>query len=144
MCAVPRTAPARTHTHTFHHSVPPSNHLFGWSTWCSAVTILTNQIIVQWGLSAARIDAIRNSLCLRYFGAEQNKTLSAGTVRSQPRKPAVPWAASPAVWAQGEGGGSAPLLCSGDTPQESCVQLWSPQHRTELELLERGQRRPQQ
>jgi len=29
-------------------------------------------------------------------------------------------------------------------PQESCVQLWSPQHRTDLELLERGQRRPQQ
>jgi len=26
---------------------------------------------------------------------------------------------------------------------ESCVQLWSPQHRTELELLERGQKRPQ-
>ena len=26
----------------------------------------------------------------------------------------------------------------------SCVQLWSPQHRTDLELLERGQRRPQQ
>jgi len=29
-------------------------------------------------------------------------------------------------------------------PQESCVQLWSPQRRTELELLEQGQRRPQQ
>jgi len=27
---------------------------------------------------------------------------------------------------------------------ESCVQLWSPQHRTDLDLLERGQRRPQQ
>ena len=29
-------------------------------------------------------------------------------------------------------------------PRESCVQLWSPQHRTDLELWERGQRRPQQ
>ena len=29
-------------------------------------------------------------------------------------------------------------------PRESCVQLWSPQHRTDMELLERGQRRPQQ
>jgi len=29
-------------------------------------------------------------------------------------------------------------------PRESCVQLWSPQHRTDLDLLERGQRRPQQ
>jgi len=28
--------------------------------------------------------------------------------------------------------------------QESCVQLWSPQHRADLDLLERGQRRPQQ
>ena len=29
-------------------------------------------------------------------------------------------------------------------PRESCVQLWSPQHRTELELWERGRRRSQQ
>jgi len=29
-------------------------------------------------------------------------------------------------------------------PRESCVQLWSPQHRTDLDLLEWGQRRPQQ
>jgi len=28
-------------------------------------------------------------------------------------------------------------------PQKSCVQLWSPQHKNDLELLERGQRRPQ-
>jgi len=26
---------------------------------------------------------------------------------------------------------------------ESCMQLWSPQHRTDMELSERGQRRPQ-
>ena len=56
----------------------------------------------------------------------------------------VPWAASPAAWAQGEGGDSAPLPRSAETPWESCVQLWSPQHRTDLELWERGQRRPQQ
>jgi len=37
-------------------------------------------------------------------------------------------------------------LCSAlvRPPWQSCVQLWSPQHRTDLELLERGQRRPQQ
>jgi len=37
------------------------------------------------------------------------------------------------------------LLCSAlERPHwESSVQLWSPQHRTDLELLERGQRRPQ-
>jgi len=26
---------------------------------------------------------------------------------------------------------------------ESCVQLWSPQHRTDMDLLEQGQRRPE-
>ena len=56
----------------------------------------------------------------------------------------MPWAASPAAWAQDEGGDSAPLPHSAETPRESCVQLWSPQHRTELELWEQGQRRPQQ
>jgi len=38
-------------------------------------------------------------------------------------------------------------LCSvlvRDPPQESCVQLWSPRHKKVMELLERGQRRPQQ
>jgi len=44
----------------------------------------------------------------------------------------------------GEGGDSAPLPRSAETPRESCVQLWSPQHRTELGLWERGRRRPQQ
>jgi len=36
-------------------------------------------------------------------------------------------------------------LCSAlvRTPQESCVQLWSPQHRADRDLLEQGQRRPQ-
>jgi len=28
----------------------------------------------------------------------------------------MPWAASPAAWAQGEGGDSAPLPCSAETP----------------------------
>ena len=35
-------------------------------------------------------------------------------------------------------------LYSSQTPREPCVQLRSPQPRTELELWERGQRRPQQ
>ena len=29
-------------------------------------------------------------------------------------------------------------------PRESCVQLWSPQHRKDLDLLEWSQRKPQQ
>jgi len=56
----------------------------------------------------------------------------------------MPWAASLAVWAEGEGGDYAPLPHSAETPREPCVQLWSPQNRTELELWEQGQRRPQQ
>jgi len=40
--------------------------------------------------------------------------------------------------------GGAPLLCSGETPPESCIQLWSPQHRRDMDLLEQGQKRPQQ
>jgi len=37
-------------------------------------------------------------------------------------------------------------LCSAlvRCPWESCVQLWSPQYRTDMDLLEQGQRRPQQ
>jgi len=42
---------------------------------------------------------------------------------------------------QVKGGDSAPLLCSGETHLESCVQLWSPQHRTDLEVLEQVQKR---
>jgi len=40
---------------------------------------------------------------------------------------------------QVKGGDSAPLLRSGET--WSCIQLWSPQHRKDMDLLERVQRR---
>jgi len=34
-------------------------------------------------------------------------------------------------------------LCSALVRPQSCVQLWSPQHRTDMDLLKQGQRRPQ-
>jgi len=34
-------------------------------------------------------------------------------------------------------------LCSAETPLESCVQLWSPQHTKGMDPLEWVQRRPQ-
>ena len=65
-------------------------------------------------------------------------------VHSQPRRPTIPWAASPAAWAQGEGGDSAPLPHSGEGPPGVlCPAL-------ELSVQDRpgavggGQRRPQQ
>jgi len=39
--------------------------------------------------------------------------------------------------------GLLPVCSALDRPhQESCVQLWSPQHKKDMELLEWGQRRP--
>jgi len=37
-------------------------------------------------------------------------------VHSQPRRPAISWAASQAAWQKIEGGDSAPLLRSGESP----------------------------
>jgi len=42
---------------------------------------------------------------------------------------------------QMEGGDSASLLCSGETPPGVLVQLWSPQHKKDMDLLEQVQRR---
>ena len=36
---------------------------------------------------------------------------------------------------QGEGGDSAPLLCSRETPPEYCLQVWGPQRKKDTNLL---------
>ncbi|GAB0197156.1 cAMP-dependent protein kinase inhibitor alpha [Grus japonensis] len=41
-----------------------------------------------------------------------------------------------------KGGDSAPLLHSAETPLQCCIQLGGPQHKEDMELLERVQRRP--
>jgi len=45
-------------------------------------------------------------------------------------------------WLAGRGRGFFPSALV-RPHKESCIQLWSPQHRTDMDLLEWGQRRPQ-
>ena len=42
---------------------------------------------------------------------------------------------------EGQGGDPAPLLCAVRPHLEYCIQMWSPQHRRDMELLECIQRR---
>jgi len=50
----------------------------------------------------------------------------------------------PSSVASREGEGILPLCSALVRPhQESCIQLWSPQHRADMDLLEPGHRRPQ-
>jgi len=140
--------------HLFHDTMKSSvprhlntaNELAHTTPWGSAQLMLERTTTTTLSLDAGWVmSGLSTALPRRTWGYCWVKIRTWATdVHSQPRRPTVPWAVSPAVWAQGEGGDSAPLLCSGETlPRESCVQLWSPQHRTDLELLEQGQRRPQ-
>jgi len=59
------------------------------------------------------------------------------------QKASCPLGCIPSSVGTGQGRGFCPSALV-RPPWESCVQLWSPQHRADLELLERGQRRSQQ
>lgn len=62
-------------------------------------------------------------------------------MHSQPRKSTIPWAASIAARPAGQGADPAPVLCTVTPHLESCVQMGSPQHGTDVGLLEHIQRR---
>ncbi|GAB0206172.1 cAMP-dependent protein kinase inhibitor alpha [Grus japonensis] len=70
--------------------------------------------------------------------AQHEPSMSAGSPESHP----CPGLRVQQRDQQVEGGDSAPLLRSAETPLQCCVQLGGPQHKKDMELLERVQRRP--
>lgn len=63
-------------------------------------------------------------------------------VRSEPRNPECPRLHPKQRGQQGEGGDSAPLLLSGETHLECCVQPWGTQHKNDMKFLGWVQGRP--
>ena len=58
----------------------------------------------------------------------------------QPRKPTVSWAASKAAWTSGQEVILSLYSVLVRFHLEDCVQMWSPQYRTDVNLLEHIQR----
>ena len=101
-------------------------------TWDRA----TPGINTGWGIKGLRPD-----LPSRTWGYWWKKSSAwVGNVHLQPRRPTIFWAASKAVWPAGRGRGFCPSALV-RAHLQSCIQLWSPQHREDMEMLERDQRR---
>ena len=93
-----------------------------------------------WGMRGLRAALLR-----RTWGYRLMKSLTwANNVCSQPRRPTISWGYITSSVASRSREGILPLY---STPvrahQESCIQLWSPQHNKDMELLEWVQTRPQ-
>ncbi|KAK4829585.1 hypothetical protein QYF61_005685 [Mycteria americana] len=84
-------------------------------------------------------DPSQNSLEMKLFFNNKNEetAMCAHSPESQP----YPGLHQKQRGQQVEGGDSAPLLRAGETPLQYCLQLWGPQHRKDMDLLERVQRR---
>ena len=56
----------------------------------------------------------------------------------QPRRPTASWTASTEEWSAGLGRGLSPSVLQ---HLECCIQVWGPQHKKDVDLLEQVQRR---
>ena len=115
-----------------------------WTSWGSARAsgrFCTQVGAIQNSYTGWEENGLRAILRRRTYGCclMRSSTLPS-SAHSQSRRPPTSWVASKAAWPAGWG-----PLCSAlmSTYLESSVQLWSPQHRKDMDLLERVQRRPQ-
>ena len=118
--------------------------------WCQWVLLALGRcgsLLVSWVHQFLWIQQDHQSLELQVLGDFHIWPLSTcstssawpGSVHSQPRKPTISWVASREAWPAGWGRWFCHSALLWWDP--TCIQLWSPQHRKDTDLLEWVQRR---